>query len=804
MRKFTVTGMTCSACSARVERAVGSLPEVEACSVNLLTGTLAVEGSASDEVIRGAVEAAGYGIGSSSGGQKSQERVLLLRLIASLILLAPLMYISMGHLMWGFPLPEALGNVAFIGGAQLVLALAVMAVNCKFFINGAKSALHLAPNMDTLVALGSGVSFVWSVAVYIGALTAKDASYHMLHGLYFESAAMIVALITLGKLLEARAKGKTTSALEALMELSPKLAHVIRDGREITVAAGEVEVGDVFVVRPGESFPVDGEVIEGESAVDESALTGESVPSEKTVGSRVFGATVNRSGFLKCRATEVGADTALARVIKTVADATATKAPIAKLADRVSGIFVPTVILISLVTLAAWLIAGAEPASALSRAISVLVISCPCALGLATPVAIMVGSGVGARGGILYKTAAAIEAAGRIDTVVLDKTGTVTLGTPTVTDVISRDTGRLLSFAASLERGSEHPLGAAVTAYAEEHSVPLVALDEFSAVVGSGVSAKHGGKLLVGGKLAFVSGYAEVDDEYKREAERLSSEAKTPLFFALGKEMLGIIAVADKLRPEAPEAVAQLCKMGIRVVMLTGDNERTARVIAREAGIETVISEVLPDEKAREVDTLRAGGCRVAMVGDGINDAPALATADVGIAIGRGTDIAIDAADVVLMHSSALDIPAALLLGRKTLLNIKENLFWAFIYNVIGIPLAAGVLIPLLGWELTPMFGAAAMSLSSFSVVTNALRLNFVKLRPNKKENDKMKKTLKVSGMMCPHCEGRVKKSLEALPGVASAEVSHKKGTAVVTLDGEVADNVLVETVIAAGYECSL
>lgn len=807
MRKFTVTGMTCSACSARVEGAVRSLDGVQTCAVNLLTATLAVEGDAPDEAIRGAVEAAGYGIADGIGDKKGEGRVLLSRLILSLLLLLPLMYISMGHLMWGLPLPAPLSGVAFIGAAELVLALAVMLINGRFFINGVRGALHLAPNMDTLVSLGSGVSFLWSIWVYILALNepVAEQARHLLHGLYFESAAMILALITLGKLLEARAKGKTTGALASLMELSPKLARVMRDGEEITVPAAEVKVGDLFTVRPGESLPVDGEVVEGESAVDESRLTGESLPSEKSVGSRVFAATVNKSGFIKCRATEVGADTALSRVIKTVADATATKAPIAKLADRVSGVFVPTVMAISLITLTAWLALGAGAAEALSRAISVLVISCPCALGLATPVAIMVGSGIAAKRGMLFKTAAALEAAGRIDTVVLDKTGTVTLGKPTVTDVVSRDTGRLVRLAAALEKGSEHPLGAAVVEYAAQLGAREVGLSEFEAVFGSGVMAKYEGKPLVGGKLAFVSQYAEISEEYKKAAEEFSEAAKTPLFFALGGEALGVIAVRDTLRPEARDAVLRMREGGLSVVMLTGDNARTARVVAAEAGIDEVISEVLPDEKAGEIERLVKEGHRVAMVGDGINDAPALARADLGIAIGRGTDIAIDSADAVLMRSSALDIPAALLIGRKTLRNIKENLFWAFIYNMIGIPLAAGVFIGALGWELTPTFGAAAMSLSSFSVVMNALRLNFVRLDANstKERKKKMKITLTVKGMMCPHCEARVKKCLEGISGVVCAEVSHKKGTAVVTLDGEVDTKVLVDAVAAQGYECA-
>lgn len=807
MRKFSVTGMSCAACSARVERAVSRLSGVDACAVNLLTGTLAVEGSAGDSEIIAAVLAAGYGIKDGSDEKNDGRRVLFSRFLPSVLLLLLLMYLSMAHLMWGAPLPDALSTVWFVGGAELVLALAVMVLNRKFFISGIKSALHLAPNMDTLVSLGSGISFIYSVFVYISALTASDASYHILHGLYFESAAMILTLITLGKMLEERARGKTKDALSSLMELSPKTARVIRDGVEITVAARDLEVGDIFVIRPGEGLPTDGEVIEGESSVDESMLTGESIPVEKTVGSRVYGGTVNKSGFLKCRATEIGADTALSRIISAVADATATKAPIAKMADRISAIFVPSVIAVAALTFLVWMISGAELFAAVNRAISVLVISCPCALGIATPVAIMVGSGVGARRGILFKTAAALEATGRIDTVVLDKTGTVTLGRPTVTDAVSRDTGRLVRLAAALEERSEHPLAGAVVEYARGLGVKTASVDSFSAVSGSGVASEYEGQVLVGGNREFVSRYTRIPKEYEDEANRLSGEAKTVLFFAHGSDFLGILALRDQIRPEAREAVERLFDMGLSVVMLTGDSLNTAEAVAREVGISRVIAEVRPDGKDREIARLSDSGHRILMVGDGINDAPALARADVGMAIGCGTDIAIDSADAVLMRSSALDIPAAIVLGRKTLKNIKENLFWAFIYNLVGIPLAAGALVPFFGFELTPMFGALAMSLSSISVVLNALRLNFVKLDSrNKKEIDEMnnKITVKVHKMMCPHCEARVREALLKTDGVDKAEVSHKKGTAVVWLSGEVSADALLSAIREAGYECEI
>ena len=807
LKKYTVKGMSCAACAARVEHAVSSLAEVSACSVNLLTNTLAVEGEASDSLIRAAVEGAGYGIAGGEASDDGSAKKMLVRLIISISLVLILMYFSMGAMMWGFPLPSPLKNNAIaIGAIQLVISSLVILINRRFFISGAKAVLHLGANMDTLVALGSGVSYLWSIYVYATAVSLQasgdaTAAMHALHGLYFESAAMILALISLGKLLESHAKGKTTNALRALMDLSPKLATVLRDGEEKTVMAAELCVGDIVLIRPGESIPADATVISGESAVDESSLTGESLPAEKTVGSQIFAGTVNRSGLLRAKATEVGAQTALSQIIKTVSDATSTKAPIAKMADKVSAVFVPTVIAIATVTLVAWLFINGDLPHALERAISVLVISCPCSLGLATPVAIMVGSGVGARFGILFKSAAALEMAGRINTVALDKTGTVTSGTPSVTDVVADDPDTLLRIAASLEAGSEHPLARAVVDYAKERGVELFELEEFSAVTGCGVLGKVEGREVAGGKLSFIKEYAKIEENIEKSAESLTRAAKTPLFFARDGKVLGIVAVADTLREEAAAAVERLKGMNLRVVMLTGDNRAVAEKIAEAAGIETVRAELLPNDKADAVASLAEGG-RVMMVGDGINDAPALTRADLGCAIGRGTDVAIDSADLVLMRSSTGDIPAAIALGRCVLRNIRENLFWAFIYNAVGIPLAAGVFTAFTGWELTPMFGAAAMSLSSFSVVMNALRLNFAKIYPTpKKEKTKMKKIMRIEGMMCPHCEGRVKKALEALPEVREALVSHESGTASLTLASPISDEKLIATVTAAGYD---
>ncbi|MGM9647151.1 MAG: heavy metal translocating P-type ATPase [Eubacteriales bacterium] len=830
MKQYNVTGMSCAACSARVEKAVTAVEGVTACSVNLLTASMGVEGSATPDAVIAAVEAAGYGasVKGSKAESATAEReslkdrespVLLRRLIASLILLIPLMYLSMGHTMWGWPLPDFLAhNPVAIGIAQLLLTGAVMVINQKFFISGTKGVLHRAPNMDTLVSLGAGASFgysVWALFAMSGQQAAgnPEAAHHYLHEFYFESAAMILALITLGKLLEARSKGKTTDALKGLMKMAPQTATLLRDGAEVTVPIAEVKVGDLFTVRPGEAIPVDGVVEEGVSAVNEAALTGESIPQDKACGDLVSAATVNQSGFLTCRATRVGEDTTLSQIIRMVSDAAATKAPIAKVADKVSGIFVPVVIAIAAVTGAVWLIAGQTVGYALARGISVLVISCPCALGLATPVAIMVGSGQGARGGILFKTAAALEETGRATTVVLDKTGTITEGTPSVTDLLPADgvsRTELLTLAATLEKKSEHPLARAVLAKAESDGIAIREVTDFEALPGNGLIARLDGVSLLGGSYRYLSGQMSLPGAIEAAIATLSEAGKTPLLFAQGDRFLGIIAVADRIKEDSPEAIRQLQNMRMRVVMLTGDNRRTADAIGKVAGVDEVIAEVLPDGKEEVVRTLQKAG-KVAMVGDGINDAPALTGADIGIAIGAGSDIAIDAADVVLMQSRLADVPAAIRLSRATLRNIHQNLFWAFCYNVIGIPLAAGVWIPLFGWELSPMFGAAAMSLSSFSVVTNALRLNFINIRSTrhdhkhqhriKKENKAMTKTLKIEGMMCPHCEARVKKVLEAIDGVASAEVSHKKGSAVVTLCKAVDDSVLKQAVVDAGYE---
>ena len=833
MRHYSISGMSCAACSARVEKAVSAVDGVTQCTVNLLTNSMVADGTASDAAIIAAVENAGYGASRADSDAKSapkaddgmsfDKEITLLkhRLIWSLALLAVLMYFSMGHMMWGWPLPPFFdGNHVAVGLAQLLLTIGVMVINQKFFISGFKSVKNKAPNMDTLVSLGAGASFIYSTYALFamtGAQVHGDSELvmHYMHEFYFESAAMILALITLGKMLEARSKGKTTNALKGLMELSPKTAVIERDGKEITVPADEVQKGDIFIVRPGDSIPADGIVTEGSSAVNEAALTGESIPADKTVGDKVSAATVNQSGYIKCRATDVGADTTLSKIIQMVGDAAATKAPIAKIADRVSAIFVPTVITIAVVTTVAWMLFGASFGYALARGISVLVISCPCALGLATPVAIMVGNGVGAKHNILFKTAAALEETGRIKTVVLDKTGTVTKGKPTVTDIICADgTGEneLIESAYSLEIKSEHPLAKAVVEYAAENGLTARATENFTALPGNGLMGETDGTAVYGGNMNFIKTHADADNDLITQAEKLSSQGKTPLFFCTDKKMLGIIAVSDVIKDDSAEAISELRGSGIRVVMLTGDNRRTAEAIAKTAGIDEVIADVLPDGKESAVSELMKNG-KVAMVGDGINDAPALTRADIGIAIGAGVDIAIDAADVVLMKSSLSDVVSAINLSRATLRNIHENLFWAFIYNVLGIPIAAGVFIHTFGWQLNPMLGAAAMSLSSFCVVTNALRLNTVKLggrhkaknskvsadvikvRKNENMEEKnMTKTLKIEGMMCSHCEARVKKCLEEINGVESAEVSHEKGTAVVTLT----DNVPFDTLKAA------
>ena len=833
MEQYTVTGMSCAACSARVEKAVSGVEGVSSCSVNLLTNSMGVEGSASPEAIIAAVEAAGYGAsrkGAAKASSPAAEEdalrdrdtpVLKRRLLSSLGFLLVLMYISMGHTMWGFPLPAFLnGNPVALGLMELLLAATVMLINKKFFTSGLRGLLHGAPNMDTLVALGSGVSFAYST-VALFAMTAAvqrgDAAgaHALLHDLYFESAAMILTLITVGKMLEARSKGKTTDALKSLMRLAPQTACVERGGKELSVPIDEVVRGDVFLVRPGESIPVDGVVLSGVSSVNEAALTGESIPVDKAAGDRVSAATVNQSGFLRCEAERVGEDTTLSKIIKMVGDAAATKAPIAKLADRVSGVFVPAVIAVALVTFAIWLLLGKAFGYALSRAIAVLVISCPCALGLATPVAIMVGNGVGAKNGILFKTAVSLEEAGKAQIVVLDKTGTVTNGEPVVTDLLPAEgvSGEeLLAAALLLEKKSEHPLARAVTTYAAERGTEGREVEDFSALPGNGLRARLGGEELLGGSLAYISSLVSVPPELRERADALSEKGKTPLLFAKGGELLGVIAVADTVKDDAAEAVRELKGMGIHVVMLTGDNARTAAAIGEQVGADEVISGVLPDGKESVIRSLQQRG-RVAMVGDGINDAPALTRADIGIAIGAGADVAIDAADVVLMKSRVRDIPAAIRLSRATLTNIKENLFWAFFYNVVCIPLAAGAYARF-GLTLSPMIGAAAMSLSSFCVVSNALRLNLrniydpgrdkaIKktLGKSDKEETPMTKTMKIEGMMCPHCEARVKKTLEALEAVSSAEVSHVSGSAVVTLAAPVEDEVLKKAVEAQGYD---
>ena len=810
-QQFDVTGMSCAACSARVEKAVKAVAGVERCAVSLLTNSMAVEGDAPAEAIVEAVTAAGYGASpkgaekkpvSPKKTEKSEVKTLLTRLICSLALLLPLMYLTMGHGMWGWPVPKALAENAMAQGlTQLLLTTAVLVINQKFFKSGVRGLLHRAPNMDTLVSLGAAAAYSYSLAV-LYRLTAMPEHTHMLHELYFESAAMILTLITLGKLLEARAKGKTTDALQSLLALSPKTATVVRDGKELSIPVEQVRAGDVFLVRPAQSIPVDGVVLEGSSAVNEAALTGESLPVDKAEGDTVSAATMNQSGFLKCRATRVGEDTTLSQIIKLMSDAAATKAPIAKLADRVSGVFVPVVMSIAAVTLIVWLLVGQSFGYALARGISVLVISCPCALGLATPVAIMVGSGMGAKRGILFKTAVSLETTGKVHTVVMDKTGTVTEGKPRVTDLLPAEgvtEERLLSTAFALEARSEHPLARAIVECAGDQTP--AAVTDFAAAAGNGLSARLDGVELRGGKRAYMT--AAVPQAWEERALALAQEGKTPLYFSEGGRFLGLIAVADTLKPDTVDAVRELKRLGLHLVLLTGDNRRTAEAIARQAGIDEVVADVLPDGKEAVVRELQKNG-RVCMVGDGVNDAPALTRADVGLAIGAGTDVAIDAADVVLMNSRLSDVATAVRLSRATLRNIRENLFWAFFYNCLGIPLAAGAFVSLLGWEMNPMFGAAAMSLSSFCVVTNALRLNFFGDKKSKKHHNKeqktMKKTMKIEGMMCGHCEAAVKRALEAIPQVESAEVSHVSGTAVVTLREPVADDVLRAAVEAKDY----
>lgn len=833
MEQYTVTGMSCAACSARVEKAVSAVPGVQSCAVSLLTNSMGVEGTASSSDIINAVENAGYGafqkdakpIAVNDDFKDTETPKIRKRLIASVCLLLPLMYMSMGHMMWNWPLPAWFdGNHIAMGILQMLLAGLVMVINQKFFISGFKGLLRRSPNMDTLVALGSGVSFLWSVWMLLDMTRAAvdgDSERVMsdMMNFYFESAAMIVTLITVGKLLEAHSKGKTTNALKSLISLKPQTAVVVRDDMEVRIPAADVKRGDVFLVRPGESIPVDGMVLEGESAVDEAALTGESIPVDKTAGDSVSAATLNQSGFLRCEATMVGEDTALSRIIRMVSDAAATKAPIAKTADKVSGIFVPVVIGIALVTLVVWLLIGQTAGYALARAISVLVISCPCALGLATPVAIMVGNGKAARNGILFKTAASLESAGRTEVVVLDKTGTITSGEPAVIKICPADAteAELLTAALALERKSEHPLARAILRYAEENNLHAPDITEFQVRAGNGLQGILEGRQLYGGNAKFVSQHVDIPVALREQADTLAEQGATPLYFGEDDKLLGVIAVADVIKTDSPAAIQEMQHMGLRVVMLTGDNERTAHAIGRQAGVDEVIAGVLPDGKEAVVRKL-AKSAKVMMVGDGINDAPALTRADVGVAIGAGTDIAIDAADVVLMKNSLRDVPAAIRLSRATLKNIRENLFWAFIYNVIGIPLAAGAYIGLFGWELNPMFGAAAMSLSSFCVVMNALRLNLFELYSTKhdkrkaravsiestiqtKEETAMTKTMKIEGMMCPHCEGTVKQTLEALSGVEGAEVSHEKGTAVVTCTSEVADDVLRQAVVDKGYQ---
>ncbi len=839
MDQYVVTGMSCAACSSRVEKAVCKVPGVDSCSVSLLTNSMGVEGSASEQDIIKAVEDAGYGAskkGAAEAGQAAQRQgsvsqaeealkdrdtpLLKKRLYSSLGFLIVLMYVSMGHMMWGWPVPGFLaGNHVAMGLIQLLLTVIIMVVNQKFFISGFKGLLHKAPNMDTLVALGSSAAFVYSTYALFAMTDAQmkgDMAGVMayMHEFYFESAAMILTLITVGKMLEARSKGRTTDALKSLMKLAPKTAVILQNGAEVEVSIDQVKKGDVFVVRPGENIPVDGVVLEGHSAVNEAALTGESIPVDKAEGDHVSAATINQSGFIRCEATRVGEDTTLSQIIQMVSDAAATKAPIAKVADQVSGVFVPAVITIAVITIAVWLLAGQSVGFALARGISVLVISCPCALGLATPVAIMVGNGMGAKNGIMFKTAVSLEEAGKMDIVALDKTGTITSGQPKVTDMIPAagvTEEELLTLACSLEQKSEHPLARAVLEYAQEKKVQPSEVSEFTALPGNGLSGMLSDTRLLGGSFKFISEQVPAAGEMKEQYERLAGEGKTPLFFAKGGQLAGVIAVADVIKEDSPRAVKELQNMGIHVVMLTGDNERTARAIGRQAGVDEVIAGVLPDGKEAVIRRLQNKG-KVAMVGDGINDAPALTRANIGIAIGAGTDIAIDAADVVLMKSRLSDVPAAIRLSRFTLRNIHENLFWAFFYNIIGIPLAAGIWIPLFGWQLNPMFGAAAMSLSSFCVVTNALRLNLVSIHDGSKDKKRkashkqkevteMTKTMTIEGMMCGHCEARVKKCLEALEQVTEAVVSHEAGTAVLTLSGDVSEDVLKETVEAQDYK---
>lgn len=840
MEQYSVTGMTCAACQARVEKVVSNVPGVTDVSVSLLTNSMGVEGTATSADIVAAVEKAGYHASvkgaqmeSSQGAEAladTETPKLLKRLIISLIFLMPLMYLSMGHMMWNWPLPGFLNNNHVgMGLAQLLFTVIIMVINQRFFISGFTSLIHRAPNMDTLVAMGATAAFGYSTYALFAITVAQTSGNDKLvmsymHEFYFESAAMILTLITLGKTLEAYSKGKTTDALKSLMNLAPKMATVIRNEQEMLISADQVKKGDIFLVKPGESIPVDGIVLEGNSAIDEAALTGESIPVDKAVGDTVSAATINQSGFIKCEATRVGEDTTLSQIIKMVSNAAATKAPIAKIADKVSGIFVPAVITIAIITIIGWILAGESVGFALARGISVLVISCPCALGLATPVAIMVGNGVGAKHGILFKTAVSLEEAGKVDIVALDKTGTITNGQPKVTDILPVDgisEQELLETAFSLEKKSEHPLAKAIVEYGEEKNFTVSVVDNFKAVPGNGLTGTLNEETLIGGNLLFIEKSLSISKELKHSAEQLASAGKTPLFFAKENRLLGMIAVADVIKEDSPQAIKELKAMGIHVVMLTGDNERTAKAIGEQAGVDNVIAGVLPDGKESVIQALGKKG-KVAMVGDGINDAPALTRADVGIAIGAGTDVAMDAADVVLMKSKLADVPAAIRLSRGVLRNIHENLFWAFFYNTIGIPLAAGLLIPVLGWKLNPMFGAAAMSLSSFCVVTNALRLNLLNIRSTKKDKKKknaidvslininnnekkevneMTKTMNIKGMMCGHCEAAVKKALEALPEVASAEVSHEKGTAVVTLEKEIADDILKKTVEDKDYE---
>lgn len=825
MEKYDVTGMSCAACSSRVEKAVSKVPGVSSCAVNLLTNSMNVEGTADSSAIIAAVEKAGYG--ASVAGQKQQKKEeikdnatkkLVTRLVSSLAVLIILMYFSMGHAMWGFPVPKFFEhNHIALGLLQLILSAVVCVINQKFFINGVKGVINRSPNMDTLVSMGSASAFLYSTYLLfkMTAVTDPAAQMEIYHGLYFESAAMILALITLGKMLESHSKGKTTNAIKGLMDLTPKTAEVERDGSVMTVAVADVKVGDIFIVRPGSNVPVDGIVVEGNAAMDESALTGESLPVEKKEGDKVSAATVSRSGFLKCKAEKVGEDTTISQIVKMVSDASATKAPVARLADKVSGIFVPTVIGIALLTLAVWLIIGRDFGFAVGRAISVLVISCPCALGLATPVAIMVGNGVGAKNGVLFKTAVSLEQTGRAKTVMLDKTGTITRGRPAVTDVIpfEIDEKELVSAAASLEQKSEHPLGRAVVSYADSQNIGLQNADDFVAESGKGLCAKLDGRALRGGNAAYIAETAEIPEEISQKASELAEMGKTPMIFSQDGKVIGVIAVADVIRDDSVEAIAEFKKMGLKTVMLTGDNQKTADAIAKQVGVDEVIAGVLPDGKKDAVEKHKKDGM-VIMVGDGINDAPALAAADVGMAVGAGTDIAIDSADVVITGSSLMQAAGAVSLSRHTLRNIKENLFWAFIYNIIGIPLAAGVFISLLGWELNPMFGAAAMSLSSFCVVTNALRLNFFKMKKSavtadeikenteiKKEQSIMEKKMKIEGMMCGHCSGRVKAALEAVGGVESAQVSHETGVADVKLTKEISNEALKSAVEKEGYK---